>query len=266
MIMLERCHFLLIGSVLLNCVLTVCLLFTCIEKNNQINTAPSVESITETGVGNIVEDIDVEIGKDTANVLEKPLEGYVYGTLAEQQQRQEAANQRTDGIDAPYAGNRTSVQVSHTTYRPPSPLRGISGRVNTNEINPINFENPDINILTQMGADRHLISYFTGEQFYKAGDYDKALTEYTAAINIYANFTEAFISRGNTWLKKSNWSRAIDDFSRAIRLEGNRAELYNYRGFARTQRGENNLAIEDFTRAISINTNYVDALINRSHV
>lgn len=158
-------------------------------------------------------------------------------------------------------------QVSYNVQRPSGlpDLSRIGGRVNTYEINPVNFENPDLDILKQMGAQQYLISYLAGEQFYKAGNYDKAINEYTAAINSNREFIDAFVSRGNAWLKKKDYSRAIDDYTQSIRLDNSRAELYNYRGFARSSSGSINLAIEDFSRAISINGNYADALINRSH-
>ena len=168
----------------------------------------------------------------------------------------------------------TGVRVSHQTSRVSSlsDINRIRGRVNVSEIDPVNFNNPDIDVLRQMGADPYLISFFTGEQFYRNADYDRAIAEYTASINRNGEFSASYVSRGNAWMRKREYSRAIDDYSRAIRLDGSRAELYNYRGFARTElassrnHSELNLAIEDFSRALVLNRNYIDALVNRSHV
>jgi tetratricopeptide (TPR) repeat protein len=188
-----------------------------------------------------------------------------------QQEEEETETIQANSAGAPQGG---SVQVSALVQRPMSgfsELSGISGRVNTHEINPVNYENPDINIMKQMGAQQFLISYFTGEQFYKTGNYDKAISEYTVSINSNREFIEAFVSRGNAWLKKKEYSRAIDDYTLSIRLDNRRAELYNYRGFAkselaaRSRQSEINSAIEDYSRAIALNADYVDALINRSH-
>ena len=147
-------------------------------------------------------------------------------------------------------------------------LRGMG--VLVSEIDPVNFENPDLDILKQMGADPYLISYLAGEQFYRNSDFDKAISEFTASINRYSGFAQSYISRGNAWLKKREYSRAIDDYTQAIKLDGKKAEVYNYRGFARAElaaRNKNSMhfAIEDYTQAISINKNYVDALVNRSY-
>ncbi|MCL2265297.1 MAG: tetratricopeptide repeat protein [Treponema sp.] len=195
------------------------------------------------------------------NAAEEPLE------IAEE----EPAPSEPENLQA--EEESSAVQVSYHVSRP---LSGLSGRlqglgVNVSEIDPVNYQNPDPDVLKQMGADPYLISYFTGEQFYRNGNYDRALTEYNASINRNSDFIEAYISRGNAYMKKRDFSRAIDDYSRSIRIDNSRAEIYNYRGFARAEmaargsRGELSLAIDDFSRAISLNRNYVDALVNRSH-
>jgi len=206
---------------------------------------------------------------------EKPveqIEELICEAEAESEQIQESET------ETPAAAEEVSRSVvSHQVQRQLPSLSGIGGRVNVSEINPVNYQNPDLDILRQMGAEQYLISFLAGEQFYRAGNMDRALAEYTISINSNGQFIEALISRGNTWLKKREYSRAIDDFSRAIRLDNNRAELFNYRGFARVELAsrnsqaaegirEYNLAIEDFTRAVTLNRNYVDAFINRSHV
>jgi len=171
--------------------------------------------------------------------------------------------------------NNTKPLESHQTSRPLSSLSDLSRLrgmgVLVSEIDPINFENPDLDVLKQMGADPYLISYLAGEQFYRSSDYDKAISEFTASITRYSGFTQGYISRGNAWLKKKEYSRAIDDYTQAIKLDGKKAEVYNYRGFARAELAARNklngmnLAIEDYTQAISMNQKYVDALINRSY-
>jgi len=60
-------------------------------------------------------------------------------------------------------GANTSARVSYSVQRPKQGLASVGGRVNTREINPVNYENPDIEILKQMGAEPELISFFTGK-------------------------------------------------------------------------------------------------------
>jgi tetratricopeptide (TPR) repeat protein len=171
--------------------------------------------------------------------------------------------------------NNKQILESYTVSRPLSSLSDLSRLrgmgVLVSEIDPVNFENPDLDVLRQMGADPYLISYLAGEQFYRNSDFDKAISEFTVSINRYNGFAQSYISRGNAWLKKRDYNNAIDDYTQAIKLDGKKAEVYNYRGFARAELAVRNklngmnLAIEDYTRAISINQNYVDAFINRSY-
>jgi tetratricopeptide (TPR) repeat protein len=171
--------------------------------------------------------------------------------------------------------NKQETHISYQVSRPLSSLSDLAKLkgmgVLVSEIDPVNFENPDLDIMRQMGADPYLISYLAGEQFYHNGDFDKAISEYTASINRNSDFLQNYISRGNAWMKKREYSRAIDDYTRAIKLDESKAEVYNYRGYARAEMAAKNnlrgmnLAIEDYSHAISINQNYVDALINRSH-
>ena len=136
-------------------------------------------------------------------------------------------------------GGQAAVSASSSVQRPLSSLSGIAGRVrglgvDVSEIDPINYENPDIDIMRQMGVEQYLLSFFEGEKYYKEANFDKAITEYTASINGNNRFIEALISRANAYMKKREYGRAIDDYSRAISINSGRAELYNYRGFART--------------------------------
>ncbi|WP_461256842.1 tetratricopeptide repeat protein, partial [Treponema sp. R80B11-R83G3] len=188
---------------------------------------------------------------------------------------EEEAIEEQEEVSSAEPESKTEARVSYQVSRPLSSLSGLSKirgmGVLVSEIDPLNYENPDLDVLKQMGADPSLISYLSGEQFYRKGDFDKAISEYTSAINRNNEFLQSYISRGNSWMKKREYSRAIDDYTRAIRLDGNKAEVYNYRGFAREEMAARNnfngmtLAIEDYSRAISLNKNYVDALINRSH-
>ncbi|MDR0486616.1 MAG: tetratricopeptide repeat protein [Treponema sp.] len=182
-------------------------------------------------------------------------------SAVEPQAEQEEAEPVTKAVD-------NDIQVSYHVQRP---LSDFSGKlpafgVNVSEISPLNYENPDPVILKQMGVEPYMVSFFAGEQFYRSGDFDKALAEYTVSIRSNGEFAGAYFSRGNAWLKKGDYKRAIDDYTRSIKLDGGRrADIFNYRGYARAERGETALAIEDYSQAIALNPNYTDALINRAH-
>jgi len=209
-------------------------------------------------------------GKETTESTEIFIDEEQISVITEDEQQQSEIQEEQINT----SGNPTT-HVSHQLHRPSSSLSSITSGptglgVNTREIDPVNYVNPDLNILRQMGAEPYLVSFLAGEQFYREGNLDRALIEFNASISRNSEFIESYISRGNIWMRRREYSRAIDDFTRAIRLDSSRAELFNYRGFARVSLTPNNTreinsAIEDFTRAISLNRNYVDALINRSH-
>jgi tetratricopeptide (TPR) repeat protein len=237
-----------IAAIALIIIVLCCILFTCKSR--------------ETGLEQPEEQTIIEY-------LDKILEEILEETFQEEEE------------ELPVLREGSLHRVSHLLHHPPS-LAGLTGRhgwgVNVSEINPVNFENPDLGIMQEMGVQQYIISFLAGEQFFRNGEWDRAIAEYTVSINRNPQFINALISRGNAWMRKREYNRAIEDFNRAIRLDVNSADLYNYRGFARTQVSaignmsssaalrEMNLAIEDFSRAIAINQNHIDALINRSFV
>ncbi|MDR1319433.1 MAG: tetratricopeptide repeat protein [Treponema sp.] len=156
------------------------------------------------------------------------------------------------------------------TYRPQSgpgdsgsPLPAFG--VNFAELNPSGFRNFDPKVLTQMGMEQYSVSFLTGEQFYRDGEYDKAIAEYGKSLSLKADYAEAYIGRGNAYRKKGDPGRAIDDYGRALRFKPELSEVYNYRGYAYAERGDFARAIEDYSRALEIKNDYVDACFNRAY-
>ena len=65
------------------------------------------------------------------------------------------------------------------------------------------------------------------------GESDKAIADFNAAIQINANYGEAYINRGLAWVKKRDYDRGLADFTAATRDEkfaflafNNRANIY----------------------------------------
>jgi tetratricopeptide (TPR) repeat protein len=147
-------------------------------------------------------------------------------------------------------------------FRSPLPMFGV----NIGELNPGNYRRADPAVLSQMGMEQHLISFLSGEKLYKAGDYDKAIAEYSRSINSKTDYADAYISRGNAYRKKGDLNRAIDDYTRALQYKNDLAEVYNYRAYAYAEKGEAGRAIDDYSRAIRIKKDYADAWYNRGYV
>jgi tetratricopeptide (TPR) repeat protein len=93
---------------------------------------------------------------------------------------------------------------------------------------------------------------FLGNAWFDKGDYDRAIAEYTKAIEIDPRFAVAYYNRGLAWGKKGDYDRAIAEYTKAIELDPEHADAYNNRGIAWVKKGEYDKAITDWTKAIEL--------------
>jgi len=95
-----------------------------------------------------------------------------------------------------------------------------------------------------------------GNAYYRKGDFDTALADYNAAIQLDPKYTFAYYNRGGAWRNKGDLDRAIADYSEAIRLDPKNAAYLNERCWARAIAGrELPLAVADCTEALRIAPN-----------
>ncbi len=71
-----------------------------------------------------------------------------------------------------------------------------------------------------------------GAVYFHQGDIDRAIAEFTTAIELKANYAMAYCNRGVAYYNKKDLARAISDFSAAIKLKANYAEAYHSRAMA----------------------------------
>ncbi|MDR1112987.1 MAG: tetratricopeptide repeat protein [Bacteroidales bacterium] len=105
-----------------------------------------------------------------------------------------------------------------------------------------------------------------GNAYYAKGDYDKAIEDYSKAIDLMPDDVEAYNYRGNAYALKCDYDKAIEDFSKAIELKPNDAEAYNYRGVAYRKKGDYDKAIEDYSKAIELEPDDAGAYYIRGSV
>ena len=139
-----------------------------------------------------------------------------------------------------------------------------SGGINFAELNPANYQVVNREAMEGMGMPPYYVAFLSGEKFYREGDYDKAISEYSRSISLKADYADAYVSRANARRRSGDFSRAIEDYSRALSLKRDYAEIYNYRGFLYAQRGDMSRAIADYTQAIRYKADYTDAYFNRA--
>jgi CHAT domain-containing protein/Flp pilus assembly protein TadD len=105
--------------------------------------------------------------------------------------------------------------------------------------------------------------YDRGNKFYDAYDLERAIEDFTEAIQLEPDNAEYWNKRGIVYRDKGELDRAIEDFNKAISLDSNDSYAWNYRGLAYQDKGELDRAIEDFSEVIVLNPNDSSAWNNR---
>jgi tetratricopeptide (TPR) repeat protein len=97
-------------------------------------------------------------------------------------------------------------------------------------------------------------SYHHRAEIYRfpKGDYDRAISDFSQAIQLKPKYTTAYDGRAQAYLDKGDYDHAISDYDQAIRLSPNWAR-YSMRGLSYRDKGDYDRAISDFGQAIRLN-------------
>jgi len=102
------------------------------------------------------------------------------------------------------------------------------------------------------------------EEYDIMGFDDKAINDYTKAINIVPNNSEFYIKRAYVYFYKiGNYEKALADYTTAINLSENDAIYYGYRAEAYYLLKEYQKAENDYKKAIELGEKTIDIFINR---
>ena len=102
-----------------------------------------------------------------------------------------------------------------------------------------------------------------GNAAHSAGSFDRAVANFSEAIQLHPDDASAFNSRGNAYESKGDHDRAVADYNEAIRLNPNYAIAFNNRGIAYAHKGNQFRAIADYNEAVRLKPNYAIAFCNR---
>lgn len=91
-----------------------------------------------------------------------------------------------------------------------------------------------------------------GHRAYYCDDFGEALAEYSRAIEINPNYTEAYIDRGYIYDDLQEYDRAIEDNTDAIRIDPHNVTAYVNRSFVYYHIGDYENAIVDAEQAIRL--------------
>ncbi|HXQ37134.1 MAG TPA: tetratricopeptide repeat protein [Anaerolineales bacterium] len=116
----------------------------------------------------------------------------------------------------------------------------------------------------ETNQDRHAIQYYyRGLAFQDKGDVQNAISDFSQVIKIKPNESRAFFARGGIYLSNENYEFAVADFTQVIRIDPKYADAYYNRGLAFQYEGDFQNAISDFSQVVKINPNDGEAYFER---
>ena len=118
-------------------------------------------------------------------------------------------------------------------------------------------------ILSGRESQRNLASaYFNRGIAYKnKADFDRAIADYTQAIQLNPKDAKPHVNRGNAYSDKGDFDRAIADYNEAIQLDPKFAFAYLNRGLANLFTGALPKAIADLNQASELDPKFAYAAL-----
>lgn len=102
-----------------------------------------------------------------------------------------------------------------------------------------------------------------GKDYYNAGSYDQALNEFSAAIKIRADDSDAYLYRGLAHYKLGNYEEGLINLNRAIQLTYGHAKIYRARGQIFDSLNKHLEAIKDYSQAIILDDDNAEIYFKR---
>ncbi len=102
-----------------------------------------------------------------------------------------------------------------------------------------------------------------GNVYYSKGDYDRAIADYTKAVELDPKDAVTHNNRGVAYYVKRDYDHAIADYTKAVELDPKFAVAYSNRGGAYYDKGDYDHAIADHNKAIALNPKYGAAYLRR---
>jgi serine/threonine protein kinase len=117
-----------------------------------------------------------------------------------------------------------------------------------------------------------VVSQKTKEQWMKEGNacyarqqYDKAIANYTQALQLDPRYAVAYYNRGLTYDDLEQYDKAIADYDQTLQLDPRYAKAYYSRGNAYYARQQYDKAIADYNQALQLDPRYAKAYYSRGN-
>jgi len=105
-----------------------------------------------------------------------------------------------------------------------------------------------------------------GYSYYKAGQFDLAITSYQRAIELLPTYSVTHLNLGEVRIAQGRYQEAITHLSEALRLNADNADAHNDLGYALQKLGDGEKAMEHFRAAIRLRPDHPRAHYNLSVV
>ena len=105
-----------------------------------------------------------------------------------------------------------------------------------------------------------------GNVFWAFGEMDEAFKDFSKSITKGNNFPIVYEFFGDYYAGLGDFNRAIINFTKAIELKPDNYQAYFYRAAALDKNGNHKKAIEDYSKAIAINPYFADAYCGRGRI
>ena len=102
------------------------------------------------------------------------------------------------------------------------------------------------------------------EAWYHKQEFDKVIADCTVALRLDPHDAEVLELRARAWCIKREFDKAIADCTTAIRIDPRSAAAFGLRAWAWSQKREYDKAIDDYSEAIRLDPKNPDAYANRA--
>jgi protein O-mannosyl-transferase len=110
------------------------------------------------------------------------------------------------------------------------------------------------------------VVFFSIKTFSMSGIWKNGMTLWNAVIGQFQNVPFAYNNRGVIFMNEKKFDKAIDDFSKAIQLNPNFIQAYQNRGIIYMNQNKYDLALSDINKTLENNPKDFNALNNRGTI
>ena len=110
--------------------------------------------------------------------------------------------------------------------------------------------------LDRIHSHKSKTPYQRGVSHQRKGNYDRAIDQYTLALQQNPGNVKAYINRGAAYAARGDYDRAIEDDNRAVELKPGHANGWYNRACHYSLKGNRDKALADLARAISLDVKY----------